>query len=137
MTLETKYEYIYYTVIVTEQWRRGNEDIWGDAGFTWQNACKFINTKFEKNEDDNTFNFRVENAHYCDNIDDWRRSVIRNKERPVFVQFQDDQQIMTTGEGCMFILYEKDDDDDESYYIRPDSNIYNRVDGLAGAGGRI
>ena len=28
MGIETKYDYKYYTVINTEEWRRGNEDIW-------------------------------------------------------------------------------------------------------------
>ena len=45
MGIETKYDYKYYTVINTEEWRRGNEDIWDhdDEGFTWQKAIDFIN----------------------------------------------------------------------------------------------
>ena len=38
MGIETKYDYKYYTVIDTEQWRRSNEDIWGDDGFTWEKS---------------------------------------------------------------------------------------------------
>ena len=45
MGIETKYDYKYYTVIDTEQWRRGNEDIWGGDGFTWGKAIEFINYK--------------------------------------------------------------------------------------------
>jgi hypothetical protein len=150
MGIETKYEYVYYTAIVSEQWRRGNEDVWGDDGFSWHNACKFIQTKFEENESGNSC-FKVSEAHYCDDIDGWRRAVIRNKHRPVFVQFQEDQPIMTTGEGCFFILYigykeaEDDgwdeDDGDEGEIIMPDidqgSVDEGSVDGLAGAGGRL
>ena len=50
MGIESKYEYIYYTVIETEQWRRGNEDIWGTDGFTWAKAIDFINHKVKKTE---------------------------------------------------------------------------------------
>ena len=45
MGIETKYDYTYYTAIDTEQWRRGNEDIWGTDGFTWAKAIDFINYK--------------------------------------------------------------------------------------------
>ena len=54
MGIETNYDYKYYTVIDAEQWRRGNEDIWGDDGFTWDKAIEFINYKF--NEKDNEIN---------------------------------------------------------------------------------
>ena len=139
MTIETKCEYIYHTIIDSEQWRRGNEDIWGADGFTWENACKFISTKFEKIRDGNTC-FKVSDAHYCDDIEHWRRANERHKMCPVFVQFQDDQQIMTTGEGCLFVLYEADyaEDEEDAYITGPDEDNYeNLYDGLAGAGGRL
>ena len=47
MTTETKYEYIYYTVINIEHWRRGNEEWFGEDGFTWENA-NFINQNQNK-----------------------------------------------------------------------------------------
>ena len=154
MGIETKYDYTYYTVIDTEQWRRGNEDIWGDDGFTWGKAIDFINHKFKNSEDKSVNNFRVDYAGYEQDIGDWIRIHERNKERPVFVQFQDDQPIKTTGEGSMFVLYEEDyaEDEEEAYSTGPDddnmfTNEYNRihgpehnegtVDGLAGLGGRL
>ena len=148
MGIETKYDYTYYTVIDTEQWRRGYEDIWGDEGFTWAKAIDFINHKFKTSEDKSVNNYRVDYAGYEQDIGDWIRIHERHKERPVFVQFQDDQPIKTTGEGSMFVLYEEYDDDDEDeddYTTGPDddnmfTNEYNNihsVDGLAGAGGRL
>ena len=140
MGIETKYDYTYYTVIDTEQWRRGNEDIWGDEGFTWAKAIDFINHKFKTSEDKSVNNFRVDYAGYEQDIDAWIRTHERHKERPVFVQFQDDQPIKTRGEGSMFVLYEddgvhyssaSDDYDGDS----PDN--YGTIDGLAGAGGRL
>ena len=139
MGIETKYDYTYYTVIDTEQWRRGYEDIWGDEGFTWAKAIDFINHKFKNSEDKSVNNYIVDYAGYEQDIGDWIRIHERHKERPVFVQFQDDQPIKTTGEGSMFVLYEEEDDEDEedAYSTGPDDDNYGNVDGLAGAGGRL
>ena len=134
----------YYTVIDTEQWRRGNEDIWGTDGFTWAKAIDFINHKFKNSEDKSVNNYRVDYAGYEQDIKDWIRIHERNKERPVFVQFQDDQLIKTTGEGSMFVLYEEynddDDEDEDSEYEGEDeynNNSPDAEDGLAGLGGRL
>jgi hypothetical protein len=144
MGIETKYDYTYYTAIDIEQWRRGNEDIWGDDGFTWEKAINFINHKLKNSEDKSVNNYRVDYAGYEQDIGDWTRIHERNKERPVFVQFQDDQPIKTTGEGSMFVLYEEynddDDEDEDSEYEGEDE--YNNhspdaEDGLAGLGGRL
>ena len=144
MGIETKYDYTYYTAIDIEQWRRGNEDIWGDDGFTWEKAINFINHKLKNSEDKSVNNYRVDYAGYEQDIGDWIRVHERNKERPVFVQFQDDQPIKTTGEGSMFVLYEEynddDDEDEDSEYEGEDE--YNNhspdaEDGLAGLGGRL
>ena len=142
MGIETKYEYAYYTVIDIEQWRRGNEDIWGDDGFTWEKAINFINHKLKNSEDKSVNNYRVDYAGYEQDIEDWIRIHERNKERPVFVQFQDDQPIKTTGEGSMFVLYEEynDDEDEDSEYEGEDeynNNSPDAEDGLAGLGGRL
>lgn len=142
MGIETKYEYIYYTVIDTEQWRRGNEDIWGTDGFTWDAAANFVQHKLKTSEDDSVKKYKVEYAQFCDDIGDWRNKHIQHDEMPVFIQFQQDQEIKREGEGDLFILYEDDgvhyssasddDDDDALLYRRPDAE-----DGLAGYGGRL
>ena len=142
MGIETKYDYTYYTAIDIEQWRRGNEDIWGDDGFTWEKAINFINHKLKNSEDKSVNNYRVDYAGYEQDIGDWIRIHERNKERPVFVQFQDDQPIKTTGEGSMFVLYEEynDDEDEDSEYEGEDeynNNSPDAEDGLAGLGGRL
>ena len=139
MGLETKYDYTYYTAIDIEQWRRGNEDIWGDDGFTWEKAINFINHKFKNSEDKSVNNYRVDYAGYEQKIEDWILHHERHKERPVFVQFQDDQPIKTIGEGSMFVLYEEEDEEDEEddYSTGPDDDNYGNVDGLAGLGGRL
>ena len=150
MGIETKYDYTYYTVIDTERWRRGNEEWLGydedDSGFTWEKAIDFINHKFKNSEDKSVNNFRVDYAGYEQDIDAWIRAHERHKERTIFVQFQNDQQIKLTGEGSMFVLYERDYDEDEddnmftNEYNRihsPDDDNYGTIDCLAGAGGRL
>lgn len=141
MGIETKYEYTYYTVINTEQWRTSNEHIWGTDGFTWGKACDFIEYKFKNSQDKSVNNYRVEYAGYEEDIEYWIRVHERNKERPVFVQFQDDQPIMRTGRGSLFVIYEYDgvhyssaSEDDAD----PDNGMIDgTVDGLAGLGGRL
>ena len=141
MGIETRYDYTYYTVIDTVRWRRGNEEWLGydedDDGFTWEKAINFINHKFITSEDKSVNNYRVDYAGYEQDIDAWIRAHERHKERPVFVQFQDDQQIKTTGGGSLFVLYEEeyDEDEEDAYSTGPDSEII--FDGLAGSGGRL
>lgn len=143
MGIETKYEYIYYTVIDTEQWRRGNEEWFGEDGFTWEKAIEFISHKLKTSEDESLHKYKVEYAQYNHNIENWRHTLIIHKERPVFVQFQDDQPIKTVGEGSMFVLYEDDgvhyssaSDDDGNQEV--EQFLYGgNVDGLAGLGGRL
>ena len=139
MGIETKYDYTYYTVIETELWRPGNEEWLGydddDVGFTWENAINFINHKFKTSEDKSVNNYRVDYAGYENDIKNWIRIHERNKERTVFVQFQEDQPIKIMGEGSLFVLYEEDyaEDEEDAYSTGPDEI----VDGLAGAGGRL
>tara|TARA_B100001093_G_C26290357_1_gene785000 strand:+ start:109 stop:543 length:435 start_codon:yes stop_codon:yes gene_type:complete len=144
MTIETKYEYKYYTVINIEHWRRGNEEWFGEDGFTWENAINFIDHKFKISEDTSVNKYRVEYAQYCNDIEYWISQQERHKERPVFVQFREDQEIKTKGEGSLFVLYRDEgihyssaSDDDTQYNsdvhgIAPDDDYT-----LASAGGRL
>lgn len=154
MGLETKYDYKYYTVIDINDWIHGNEE-WFDNGFTWEKAINFINHKLKTSEDKSANNFRVEYAKYCDDISVWRRQQDRNKNRPIFIRFQENQTIRTRGKGDLFVLFEVDDcyeeddrvySDDEDYIMSielpnvldviPQIN-YGSLDDLAGYGGRL
>ena len=149
MGIETKYDYTYYTVIDTEQWRRGNEEWFGydddDNGFTWTKAIEFINYKFKNSEDTSVNKYRVDYAGYEQDINAWIRAHERHKERTVFVQFQDDQQIKTTGGGSLFVIYEEEEEEEDDNMFTneynnnhsPDGHYDGNVDGLAGLGGRL
>ena len=148
MGIESKYEYIYYTVINIRDWMHGNEEWFGDE-FTWDAAVNFVQHKLKTSEDESVKKFIVEYAQYCDDIGFWRHRHIQHKEMPVFVKFRQDQEIKTEGQGDLFVIYEDDgvhysgaEDDDEDYETSvswapgPDINE-GSVDGLAGAGGRL
>ena len=140
MTIETKYEYTYYTVINISLLNL--HELFLEGGhFNATRAIEFIEGKFKNSEDKSVNNYKVDYAQYCDDIDSWIRAQHRHKDRPVFVQFQDDQPIKLTGEGDMFVLYEEEEEDevtieqainDHSYWNGPDG-----IDGLSGAGGRL
>jgi len=120
-----------------------------EDGFTWENSIDFINHKLKTSKDKSVNNYRVDYAGYEQDIGDWIRIHERHKERPVFVQFQDNQLIKITGEGSMFVLYEEDEEDEEDpnesitvrYGSRPDEETFipydGGVDGLVGSGGRL
>ncbi len=140
MGIETKYDYTYYTVINTNELSPLTREEWFNDGFTWEEAINYVQHLFKTSEDKSVNNYKVEYAGYEQDIDAWIRTHERHKERPVFVQFHDNQQIKTTGEGSLFVLYEDDgvhyssaSDDDDGY--SPDN--YGTIDGLAGAGGRL
>ena len=144
MGIETKYGYVYYTVIDVNDWRHGNEEWFGDE-FTWEKAIEFINHKLKTSEDKTVNEYKVEYGQYCDDIKFWIHKQKQHTECPVFIQFQDNQLIQTTGEGSMFVLYnekeeqeddEEDEEDEDTYYTGPDDNN-NTIDGLAGLNGRL
>lgn len=104
MVNETKVNYIYYTVIDTRQWVRGNEDIFGDDGFTWEKAIEFVNYKFRESKDNTVNNCIVDYAQYVDDIEEWKCFYTDRQICPVFVKFQKDQEIKITDEGELFAL---------------------------------
>ena len=139
MCIETKYEYIYYTIINTSQLGPATREEWFNDGFTWNEAINYVEHLFKTSQDKSVNNYRVDYAQWCDDIDSWTSSQERHKSIPIFVQYQDNQPIKTMGEGELFVLYEDNlddeyEDEEDAYSTGPDEDNY---DGLAGAGGRI
>lgn len=148
MGIETKYEYIYYTVINIHEFNPLTSEEWFNNGFTWEEAINYVEHQFKTSEDKGINNFRVETARYEHDIEHWRHRNIQHKEMPVFVQFHHNQPIKTTGEGSLFVIYQDDgvhysgaeDDDVEDNYGSsdcPDGLYYGSLGGLVGAGGRL
>jgi hypothetical protein len=136
MGIETRYHYIYYMVL-NEEWlaaiRRRLEA--SSVQFSWGLVCKVINRGLEENEDWTLNNLKVDYSQHSEDIDYWITKKVQHKERPVFIQLEDGQPIITSGSGKLFVLYEEEDDDDDDDDDGPDA--YFGLDGLAGAGGRL
>lgn len=139
MCIETKYEYIYYTIINTSHFGPATREEWFNDGFTWNEAINYVEHLFKTSQDESVNNYRVDYAQWCDDIDSWTSTQERHKSIPIFVQYQDNQPIKTMGEGELFVLYEDNlddeyEDEEDAYSTGPDEDNY---DGLAGVGGRL
>ena len=139
MGIETRYDYIYYTVL---------NQAWFDAAertltteLTTERLVNAINNKLKRNNDLSLNRFRVDYSQHSNDIRHWIHRNLDHKECPVFVQIENNQPIIRSGTGTLFVFYERyddeNDDDDQQYWIpAPDINE-GYVDGLAGAGGRL
>jgi len=142
MVIETKYDYIYYTVL-DQNWFDEARRILNNE-LTTERLINAIERKL-KNSRDCTLNiFRVDYSEHCDDIQYWIHKHSQHKVRPVFIQIENNQPIVRSGSGTLFVFYEEDDDDDDDddnqvFIGAPDYTNYNygSVDGLAGAGGRL
>ena len=141
MVVETKYDYIYYTVLDVEavanvlQEADTIEEILAASNATERENIwiKSLNKLLRESNDFTVNNFRVDSVQYCDDIEHWCHRNIQHKECPVFVQYNASQPVKIEGEGHMFYLYEEEEEEEVEYYsLPPDS-----YDGLAGYGGRL
>jgi len=139
MGIETRYDYIYYTVI-QQNWFDEAERIL-NAELTTEIVLKVIERKLKNNNDWTLNNFKVDYSQRSQDIEHWIHRNLQHKECPVFVQIEKEQPIVTSGMGTLFVFYEEQDDDvdydDEITTNSPDGYYYGSVDGLAGAGGRL
>lgn len=143
MVVETKYDYIYYTVLDVEavanvlQEADTIEEILAASNATERENIwiKSLNKLLRESNDFTVNNFRVDSVQYCDDIEHWRHRNIQHKECPVFVKYNDSQPVKNEGEGHMFYLYEEEKEEEvEVEYYSPPPDGY---DGLAGYGGRL
>lgn len=141
MGIETKYDYTYYTVL-NQAWFDEAERIL-NTELTSERLVNAINNKLQDSKDVSLNKFKVDYSQRSDDIDAWIRAHERHKDRPVFVQIENNQPIVRTGSGTLFVFYEEQEDDDDNMF----TNEYNRihspdhnegtVDSLAGYGGRL
>ena len=139
MGIETRYEYIYYTVL-QQDWFDAAERILTTEQ-TNERLINAIESKLKSSRDSSLNNFKVDYSQRSDNIDQWIHRNLQHKECPVFVQIENNQPIITSGTGTLFVFYEEPDDNDDddhqqSWIPAPDINE-GSVDVLAGAGGRL
>ena len=142
MGIETRYDYIYYTVL-HQDWFDEAERIL-NTELTTEILVNVIERKLKRNKDWTLNNFKVDYSRRSDDIGHWIHRNLQHKECPVFVQLEDDQPIITSGSGTLFVFYEEQEDDDDNMFTNeynrihsPDDDNYGTIDGLAGAGGRL
>ena len=140
MGIETKYDYIYYTVL-NQDWFDEAERIL-NAELTTDILINVIERKLKNNTDWTLNDLKVDYSQRSEDIEYWITKKVQHKERPVFVQLNVGQPIITSGPGTLFVFYEEQEkDDDEStsigYGSGPDGHYYGGIDGLAGLGGRL
>ena len=144
MGIETKYDYIYYTVL---------NQAWFDAAdrtltteLTTERLVNAINNKLKRSNDSSLNCFRVDYIQHSDDIEQWVNRNLQHKECPVFVQIENNQPIITSGSGTLFVFYEEQDDDEvtidqainNSSYWGPDAIDEGTIDSsLARYGGRL
>lgn len=141
MGIETRYDYIYYTVLHQDWFDEAQRIL--NAELTTEILINVIERKLKQSKDWTLNNFKVDYSQHSDDIGHWRHRNLQHKECPVFVQLEDDQPIIRSGSGTLFVFYEEQEDYDDNMF----TNEYNRihspdhnegtVDGLAGLGGRL
>ena len=140
MGIETKYDYIYYTVLTQDWFDEAERTL--NTELNTERLVNAINNKLKRSNDPTLNIFKVDYSQCSDDIGYWISRNIQHKEQPVFVQIENNQPIITSGSGTLFVLYEEysddedDDDAQQSWSPGPDINE-GSVDGLAGAGGRL
>ena len=144
MGIETRYDYIYYTVL-TQDWFDEAERTLATE-LTTERVVNAINNKLKRNNYSSLNYFKVDYSQHSNDIGHWVHRNLQHKECPVFVQIENNQPIITSGTGTLFVFYDDGWDDDEvtieqaidnSSYWGPDAIDEGSVDGLAGAGGRL
>lgn len=143
MGIETNYDYIYYTVL---------NQAWFDAAqrtlnseLTTERLVNAINNKLKCSNDSSLNCFKVDYSQHSDDIGHWINRNLQHKECPVFVQIENNQPIITSGTGTLFVFYhegwdqdqQQDEDDGQQSWIPAPDIDEGSVDGLAGAGGRL
>ena len=140
MGIETKYDYIYYTVLNQDWFDEAERILNGEL--TTDILVNVIERKLKNNNDWTLNDLKVDYSQRSEDIEYWITKKVQHKERPVFVQLNVGQPIITSGSGTLFVFYEEQEKDDDestsmSYDSGPDGHYYGGIDGLAGAGGRL
>jgi hypothetical protein len=140
MGIETKYDYKYYTVL-HQDWFDEAERIL-NAELTTEILINVIERKLKRSKDWTLNNFKVDYSQRSEDIEYWITKNVQHKELPVFVQIENNQPIVKSGSGTLFVFYEEEEADDyqDTISVRYGAalDLYEgSVDGLAGAGGRL
>ena len=111
MGIETNYDYLYYTVLNQAWFDEAERTLTNEL--TTERVVNAINNKLKRNNDSSLNCFKVDYSQHSDDIEQWINRNLQHKECPVFVQIENNQPIITSGTGTLFVFYEEQDDEDE------------------------
>ena len=111
MGIETNYDYLYYTVLNQAWFDEAERTL--TTELTTERVVNAINNKLKRNNDSSLNCFKVDYSQHSDDIEQWINRNLQHKECPVFVQIENNQPIITSGTGTLFVFYEERDDEDE------------------------
>lgn len=111
MGIETKYDYIYYTVLTQDWFDQAERTLTNEL--TTEIVVNAINNKLKRNNDSSLNCFKVDYSQHSDDIEQWINRNLQHKECPVFVQIENNQPIITSGTGTLFVFYDEGCDEDE------------------------
>lgn len=114
MGIETKYEYIYYTVLTQDWFDEAERTL--NTELNTERLVNAINNKLKRSNDPTLNIFKVDYSQCSDDIEHWISRNVQHKEQPVFVQIENNQPIITSGSGTLFVLYEENEDEVEDNY---------------------
>ena len=135
MGIETRYDYIYYTVL-TQDWFDEAERVLNNE-LTTEILVEVMERKLKRSKDWTLNKFKVDYSQHSQDIEHWIHRNLQHKECPVFVQIENNQPIIRSGEGTLFVFYEEKDEVDNQVVIDNPDLYEGSVDSLAGYGGRL
>ena len=136
MGIETRYDYIYYTVLTQDWFDQAERTL--NTELTTERVVNAINNKLKRNNDSSLNSFKVDYSQHSNDIGHWVHRNLQHKECPVFVQIENNQPIITRGTGTLFVFYEEEEADyQDSISVRYGDAPDTDTDGLASAGGRL
>ena len=80
-----------------------------NAELTTEILINVIERKLKNNNDWTLNNLKVDYSQRSEDIEYWITKNVQHKDRPVFIQLEDDQPIITSGSGTLFVFYEDDE----------------------------
>ena len=135
MVIETKYDYTYYTVLDQDWFNQAERTL--TIELTSERIVNAINSKLKRSNDSSLNCFRVDYIQHSDDIEQWVNRNLQHKECPVFVQIENNQPIITSGTGTLFVFYEEQDDDENDDDEDDHHLLYMAPDALVGLSGRL
>ena len=103
MGIETKYDYIYYTVLTQDWFDEAERTL--NTELTTERLVNAINNKLKRSNDPTLNIFKVDYSQCSDDIEYWIYRNVQHKEQPVFVQIKAINLLLqVVQEHCLYYM---------------------------------